>query len=197
MFIYRMKMRLQHEDESKKRRISEICDASIGIKPLVTRFFSKKYAYGVNWYHHNSQPTLFIPFGKRLGTDSGVPLDYLNENYPRATLASALISIPAQLFYDIFWAVTYCLIAIPSLFAAAGFAIHAGLTHNENSEGIAYTALGNIVCALYFLLAIVIDLSREVLALATRTYATITESSAGREQDHWYADHAQFKPANA
>ena len=61
-----------------------------------------------------------------------------------------------------------------------------------NSEKIANTSFENIVCAPYFVLAIVVDLFREVLALATRTYATFTESPEGCQQNYWHASNAQF-----
>ncbi len=198
MFIDQIEMRLNSEKEEKRERIFWcLHNLGINIKPLETSFFSKKKVYGPT-YLGISQPTLFIPFGKRLGIRHDRQIDGVlrDPDYPRATLASALASIPAQFLYDIFWATIYCLLAVPSLFAAVGFAIHAGLTDSENSKEIAYTALGNIVCAPYFVLAIVVDVSREILALATRTYATLTESPEGREQDYWYADNTQFKSAN-
>lgn len=153
-------------------------------------------------YYNVTQPTLWIPFGKYLGTKEPndgkiIPLEDIADHYAKATLAAALITIPSQLFYDIFWATVYCLIAAPSLIIGIVAAIHAA-AYNEciqkyESQEIAQTALGNIICAPYFVFAIAIDLCREVIALGTRTYASKIESPEGRAQNYWVADNKQFK----
>lgn len=186
-----MLLRLQEEDKLKSKRIKQF----MGDTTHVTSFFPKKVHYpGGSAAGGANKPTLFIPFGKHLGTQNNgmIPEHFNNIEYPKATLAGALLSIPSQLVYDVFLTIGYSLLFVPSLFAAIGFGIHANLYNNMDSKIYAEVMLGNMVCAPYFALAIVIDLARELLALATRSYATLTESSEGKACDYWVADDHQF-----